>query len=127
LQEAGEGVVAELLWQAEQPVGGAVAQEAAAEGKQVEVQILRQYLQGLRTPRALKIARNTKSDLVLTIKRQWPPIRPPGKGAVEEIDLRAQEVEADTQSVLVRETFFRVGFTRCPPWSAGQSAELRGP
>jgi hypothetical protein len=31
-----------------------------------------------------------------------------------------------TQSVLVRETFFRVGFTRCLPWSAGQSAELRG-
>ena len=126
-------VGAELLRQAEQPVVGAVAQEAAGlrqktEGRQVEVQILRQYLQGLRTPRALKIAQNTKSGLVLTIRRQWPPIRhywPLRVGAVEDIGLRAQ-VEA-TQSVLVRETFFRVGFTRCPPWSAGQSAELRGP
>ena len=99
-------VGAELLWQADQPVVGAVAQEAAgrrrktAEGRQVEVQILRQYLQGLRTPRALKIARNTKSDLVLIIRRQWPPIRhfwPLRVGAVEDIDPRVQEVEADTQ------------------------------
>jgi hypothetical protein len=48
--------------------------------------------------------------------------------AINPLDETVEDTEVKgTQSVLVRETFFRVGYTRCPPWSAGQLAELRGP
>ena len=104
------------------------AELAEAGGRQRAVQILHQHLRVLRTRQALTMTRPTASGLVPIIRRQWPPTGKPAQVEVAEedsINVLVDPTVEGTQSALALKTLFKVDFTLCPAWSAGQSAELR--